>query len=110
MKAGTWKGGHEYLDVDSGLVGEFGFHGQQKPPPGVPADVVPAVKETLAKMQSGALTRFDLFAGPLEDNEGHVLLKAGEKLDQKDLEGLPGCKVCMGWLAKGIVGQLPARK
>ena len=110
MKAGTWNGGHEYLDVDSGLVGEFGFHGDQKPQPGVPADVVPLVKQTLAQMQSGALTRFDLFAGPLEDNEGHALLKAGEKLDQKDLEGLAGCKVCMGWLAKGIVGQLPARK
>jgi basic membrane protein A len=110
MKAGTWKATHEYLDVDSGIVGLFGFMDAQAPAPGVPAEVVPAVKELLGKMQSGAFTRFDVFAGPLEDNEGHAVLKAGEKLSQEDLEGLPGCKVCMGWLTKGVVGQLPSHK
>jgi len=110
VKAGTWKGTSEYLDVDSGLVGLFGFMPGQTPPAGIPAEVVPQVKELLAKMQAGTFTRFDVFAGPLEDNTGKALLKAGEKLDDKDLEGLEGCKVCMGWLAKGVVGQLPERK
>ncbi|MBI5545943.1 MAG: BMP family ABC transporter substrate-binding protein [Deltaproteobacteria bacterium] len=110
MKAGTWKATHEYLEVDSGIVGLYGFMEGQSPPPGVPAEVVPQVKEVLGRMRSGAFTRFDVFAGPLEDNEGRQLLKAGEKPEHADLEGLPGCKVCMSWLAKGVVGQLPARK
>ncbi|MGC4120243.1 MAG: BMP family ABC transporter substrate-binding protein [Myxococcales bacterium] len=110
MKAGTWKGTHEYLDVGSGIVGLLGFMEGQTPQPGVPEVVIPTVKETLAKMQSGAFAYPDVFAGPLEDNAGNVLLKAGEKPTHEDLEGLPGCKICMGWLAKGVVGQLPSRK
>jgi basic membrane protein A and related proteins len=110
IRAGTWKAGAEYLDVPAGIVGLDGFMPGQKPAAGVPADAVPRVKELLAKMQSGAFTRFDVFAPPLLDNKGRELLKAGEKLDQKDLEGLPGCKVCMGWLAQGIVGELPAKR
>ncbi len=38
------------------------------------------------------------------------VVPAGKKLTQQDLEGLPGCTVCMSWLAKGIVGEIPAKK
>lgn len=110
IKAGTWKPGSEYLDVDSGIVGLLGFMPGQTPQAGIPPEAAAQVKELFAKMRSGAFTRFDVFAGPLEDNTGKVLLKAGEKLDARDLEGLEGCKVCMGWLAKGVIGQLPERK
>jgi basic membrane protein A len=110
VKAGAWKADHQYLDVDSGIVGLFGFMSEQQPQPGVPDSVKPLVHEVLADMRANVFTRFDVFAGPLEDNQGHPILKEGEKLDQRDLEGLPDCKVCMGWLAKGIVGQLPSRK
>lgn len=109
IRSGKWKGASEYLDVDSGIVGLHGFMEGQKVPAGVPADVVPRVRDLLAEMQAGKLTRFDIFKGPLEDNGGKQVLPAGGRLTQKDLEGLPGCKVCMSWLTRGIVGQLPRR-
>lgn len=109
IRSGEWKGGSEYLDVKSGIVGLHGFMEGQEVPPGVPHDVVPRVKQLLAKMQGGEITRFDLFKAPLTDNRGKEVLAAGKRLTQKDLEGLPGCQVCMSWLAQGIVGQLPKR-
>ncbi len=110
MQAGSWRGTSEYLDVASGIVGLHGFMAKQSVPAGVPAGAAAAVKELLAKMRAGSFTRFDVFAGPLVDNSGRERLPAGAKLTQQDLEGLEGCKVCMGWLAQGIVGQLPAKK
>ena len=109
MRAGTWTGTSEYLDVDSGIVGLYGFMEGQKVPPGVPPDIIEAVKDTLAQMQAGKITRFDVFQGPIVDNGGKQILAAGQRLSQKDLEGLPGCSVCMSWLVKGIVGRLPGR-
>ncbi len=110
IKAGVWKGTAEYLDVDQGIVGLYGFMPGQKVPPGVPSTVVGEVKALLQRMQKGEFTRFDLFAGPLTDNKGKLLLPAGEKLSQTDLEGIAGCKVCMRWLTQGIVGQVSAAK
>jgi basic membrane protein A len=110
IRAGSWRGGSEYLDVASGIVGLFGFMPGQRPQPGVPAEVVPRVRALLAKMQAGQHTRFDVFAGPLVDNAGKERLAAGARLEQRDLEGLGGCRVCMSWLARGIVGALPAKR
>ncbi len=110
IRAGTWKGSSEYLDVRSGLLGLQGFMPGQSVPAGVPPEVVPRVRELLGKMQAGSFTRFDVFAGPLLDNQGKTLLKQGERLTQQDLEGLPGCKVCMGWLAQGVSGELPRKR
>jgi basic membrane protein A len=110
IQAGSWRGTSEYLDVASGIVGLYGFMEKQSVPAGVPAEAAAAVKELLAKMRAGTHTRFDVFAGPLVDNSGRERLPAGAKLTQQDLEGLEGCKVCMSWLAQGIVGQLPAKK
>jgi basic membrane protein A len=109
IRAGKWKGTSEYLDVDSDIVGIYGFMEGQEVPRGVPAEVVPRVKELLARMQAGKLTRFDVFRGPLHDNTGKQVLAGGQRMTQKDLEGLPGCTVCMKWLARGIVGRLPRR-
>jgi basic membrane protein A len=109
IKAGTWKGTAEYLDVDSGIVGLYGFMPGQRVPPGVPDEVVPRVQALLKQMRSGKFTRFDLFRGPLTDNRGKKVLGEGQTLTQRDLEGLKGCKVCMNWLAQGIVGELPER-
>jgi basic membrane protein A len=110
IQGGTWKGGSEYLDVPSGIVGLSGFTDGGKPAAGVPAEVVPKVSEVLAQMKAGTFTRFDVFKGPLEDNTGRKLLEAGQRLTDKDLEGLEGCSVCMSWLVRGVVGQIPARK
>lgn len=111
-----YKPGWQYFDVDSGGLGLFGFMEGETPTKGV-AELDPAVlamvKETLAKMQKGEFTRFDVFAGPIKDNAGKEIVPAGEKMVQSDLDqfppGAPGleCKYCMHWWADGITAELP---
>jgi basic membrane protein A len=115
IREGKFKGGDIYLDVDSGIVGLLGFEEGQQPAPGIPESVIPQVRELLAKMRRGELTRFDIFAGPIRNNVGKLVVPAGARLTQEDLEGLsklpgrPDCTVCMSWLAEGIVGQIPGQ-
>jgi len=115
IRDGTWKPADYYLETDSGIVALLGFEDGQIPAPGVPASVVPKIRELHARMKKGEFTRFDVFAGPLRDNGGKEILPAGATLTQEDLEGLsklpdrPDCKVCMSWLVEGIVGTIPAR-
>jgi basic membrane protein A len=113
MIAGTWTPGDIYFDVDSGSMGLLGFMEGQEPPPGVPAEVIPQVQEILAQMHAGEFTRFDVFTGPINNNQGELVVPAGTQLTQSDLEGVDealgatlgreGCTICMGWLAEGIV-------
>ena len=114
---GTYKPGWEYFDADSGALGLFGFMEGQSPTKGMqdlPAEDVQLVKDTLAKMLNGEFTRFDVFAGPINDNQGNVIVPAGEKVRQSDLDqfppGAPGleCKYCMYWWADGITAELPS--
>ncbi|MDA8238183.1 MAG: BMP family ABC transporter substrate-binding protein [Chloroflexi bacterium] len=116
VKAGTYKAGYEYFDADSGAMGLFGFMEGQTPQPGIkdlPAADVQLVKDTLAKMLAGTFNRFDVFAGPITDNTGAVILAAGAKLQQSDLDQFPpgaegnACTTCMKWFAEGINGELP---
>ena len=109
IRAGTWKPSSWYGDVDSGVLGLYGFEEGRAPAPGVPAEVVPLVRQKLADMKAGKFTRFDVFAAPLKDNQGKVVLPAGQKMTQADLEGLQGCTVCMSWLAEGVVGEIPRK-
>ena len=117
VKDKTYKAGYEYFDADSKAMGLMGFMEGQTPSKGVselPAADIQKVKDTLADMLAGKFTRFDVFAGPLTDNKGKVLLKDGEKLEQSDLDqfppGAPGaeCKTCMYWWNEGITSDLPA--
>jgi basic membrane protein A len=113
MMAGSWKPSDIYFDVDSGSLGLLGFMEGQEPLPAVPAEVAPQVQEVLAKMVAGEMTRFDVFAGPINNNKGEVVVPEGQKLTQSDLEGIDaelgaqlgreGCTICMNWLAEGIV-------
>jgi len=116
VKAGTYTAGYEYFDADSGAMGLFGFMEGETLQPGVaslPAEDIQKVKDTLAKMLAGQFTRFDVFAGPINDNTGAVKVPAGEKLVQADLDqfppGAPGneCTYCMKWFVEGINGELP---
>jgi len=109
--AKTYKPGWQYFDVDSGSLGIFGFMEGQTLTTGVkdlPPEVIQTVKDTLAQMQAGKFTRFDVFAGPVKDNTGKIVVPAGEKMVQADLDqfppGAPGleCKYCMKWWADGI--------
>jgi basic membrane protein A and related proteins len=114
--AKTYKPGWQYFDADSGSLGLYGFMEGQTPTKGVqeldPA-VIQMVKDTLAKMLKGEFTRFDVFAGPVKDNTGKVVVPDGQKMVQADLDqfppGAPGleCKYCMHWWAEGITAELP---
>jgi basic membrane protein A and related proteins len=114
--AGTYKPGAQYFDADSGALGLYGFMPGQTPQPGVkdlPADQVKLVTDTLDKMMKGQFNRFDVFSGPIKDNTGKIIVPAGEKMTQSDLDqfppGAPGleCKYCMKWWADGITAEPP---
>jgi len=120
IKAGTWKPGNVWLDADSGLVGFYGFMQGQTPQPGVPDSVKPLVQAKLADMLAGKFTVQDVFAGPVKDNTGKVVIQAGQKVTPEDLFGIDAatiksmsltgrtaCTVCMNWLADGIQGSIP---
>jgi basic membrane protein A len=114
--AKTYKPGWEYFDADSGSLGIWGFMEGQSLTTGekdLPPEAIQMVKDTLAQMLAGKFTRFDVFAGPIKDNTGKIVVPAGEKMVQADLDqfppGSPGleCKYCMKWWADGIKGELP---
>jgi len=116
VKDKKYKAGYEYFDADSKAMGLFGFMDGQTPQKGIadlPAADVTAVKDLLAKALAGTWGRFDVFAGPLKDNTGKALLKAGEKLKQSDLDQFPPdasgseCTVCMYWWNENITVPLP---
>jgi basic membrane protein A len=117
VKAGTYTAGYEYFDANAGAMGLFGFMEGETPQPGIadlPAEDVQLVKDTLAAMLAGDFDRFDVFAGPINDNQGNVVLAEGEFLEQSDLDqfppGAPGneCETCMFWWADGIEAALPS--
>jgi basic membrane protein A len=112
----TYKPGWEYFDADSGGLGLFGFMQGQQLTSGekdLPPEVIQEVRNTLAKMLAGDFNRFDVFSGPIQDNQGNTIVPAGEKMAQPDLDqfppGAPGleCKYCMYWWADGITAPLP---
>ena len=116
MIDGTYEVGWHYFDADSGGLGLYGFMEGQTPQPGIadlPAEDIQMVKDTLAKMLAGEFNRFDVFSGPIVDNQGNIIVPEGEKLQQSDLDqfppGAPGleCDYCMLWWADGITAELP---
>lgn len=117
LKDGTYTPGFDYPDADSGVLGLYGFMEGQTMTKGVaelPAEDLQLVKDTLASMLAGEFTRFDVFAGEIKDNKGNVIVPAGEKITQADIDqfppGAPGleCKYCMYWWADGITAELPS--
>jgi basic membrane protein A len=116
LQNGTYQVGWDYFDAETGGLGLFGFMEGQKPQPGIadlPSEDVQLVKDTLAQMLAGKFNRFDVFAGPVMDNQGNVIVPAGEKMEQSDLDQFPPgaagleCKYCMKWWAEGITAELP---
>jgi len=112
----TYKVGWDYFDADTNGLGLFGFMEGQTLTKGVaelPPEVLTEVKAILTKMLAGEFTRFDVFTGEIKDNQGKVIVPAGEKMVQADLDqfppGAPGleCKYCMYWWAEGVTAELP---
>ncbi len=113
-REGTWKGGWEYFDADTGSMGLYGFMEGEELQPGVaelPEEDLQLVKDTLAAMLAGEFTRFDVFKGPITDNQGNVILEEGESLEQVDLDGFAQfgseCETCMYWWNENITAELP---
>ncbi len=114
IRAGTYQVGWDYFDGDTGALGLYGFMDGQELTKGV-AELDPAViaevRDLIAKNQAGEFTRFDVFSGPIKDNQGNVVVPAGEALAQVDLDAFPetgvGCTYCMKWLAEGFTAELP---
>jgi basic membrane protein A len=77
---GTYVPGWDYFDAETGALGLFGFMDGEELPPGVkeldPA-VVEEVRSILAQMLAGEFTRFDVFSGPILDNQGDVVVPDG---------------------------------
>jgi basic membrane protein A len=117
LQDGSYTPGFHYFDADAGGMGLYGFMEGQEPQPGVqdlPEAEVQMVRDTLAAALAGDFTRFDVFSGPIMDNQGNVVVPDGEQMVQADLDqfppGAPGleCEYCMYWWADGITAELPA--
>jgi basic membrane protein A len=113
-KAGTYKPGWEYFDADSGALGLYGFMEGQTPQPGyadLPAEDRALIEETMAAALAGDFTRFDVFAGPITDNKGNVIVPEGGKIEQIDIDCFAGgavpCTTGMYWWTQGITAELP---
>lgn len=112
---GTWTPEDFYGSTADGLLGLYGFMEGQEPYASVPESVIPEVEEVLAQMQAGEFTRFDIFTGPINDNQGNEVIPDGVSLTQSDLEGLSEgymsafgiegrepCTICMDYLVEGF--------
>ena len=115
IQAGTYTPGFQYFDSSEGGMGLYGFMDGQTPQPGVadlPAADVQLVRDTLAAALRGDFDRFDVFKGPIMDNQGNQVLADGVSLEQIDLDGFSQfgspCNTCMYWWADGITAQLPS--
>lgn len=107
-------GGSEYFDADSGALGLYGFMEGEELQPGVaelPEEDLQLIRERLDQMLAGEFNRFDVFSGPITDNQGNVVLAEGESLVQEDLDGFKEfgapCETCMYWWNENVSAELP---
>ncbi len=116
VKAGTYEFGWHYFDGDAGGLGLYGFMEGEEPQPGIadlPEEDVQLVRDTLAKMLAGEFTRFDLFSGPIYDNQGNLIIEEGKSFSYNDIDqfppGAPGleCEYCMFWWNENVTAELP---
>ena len=116
VQAGTYTPGWHYFDADTGGLGLFGFMDGEEMTAGVASldpEVLAFVEDTLAKMLAGEFTRFDVFSGEILDNAGNVVVPAGEKMVQADLDQFPPgaegleCVYCMYWWNQNVTAELP---
>jgi basic membrane protein A len=115
--AGTYEVGWHYFEADTGGLALFGFMEGEELPAGVaelPEEDIQLVRDTLAQMLAGEFDRFDLFSGPIYDNQGNLIIEEGKSFSYSDIDqfppGAPGleCEYCMYWWADGITAELPA--
>jgi basic membrane protein A and related proteins len=88
---GTWKPQEIYWGFKENLIGLSSFHAS------VPKPVQQKVMAELKKMREG---KDDSFLGPIKDQEGKVVITAGQRATDKEL-------LTMKWFVEGVVGKIP---
>lgn len=113
-RADTWAAGSEYFDADAGAMGLYGFTTGELQP-GVaelPEADLAFIQDTLDQMLAGEFTRFDVFAGPITNNDGEIVVPDGQTLQQADFDGFSqfgsDCEICMYWWNENVTAELPA--
>jgi basic membrane protein A len=116
VMAGTYEFGWHYYDTSTGGLGLYGFMEGEEMPPGLadlPAEDVQLVKDTLDKALAGEFNRFDVFAGPITDNQGNIVVPDGARMEQADIDQFaPGaegleCEYGMYWWNENVNAELP---
>lgn len=107
-----------YFDAESGGMGLYGFMAGEEPSEGIMTlsdEVKLNVQSVLNEMLSGNFDHLDIFRGEIRDNQGRIVVPAGERLSESDIDQFPPgdpdekCKyaTCMYWFAEGIIAELP---
>jgi basic membrane protein A len=91
---GTWKTGQTWWGVKEGSIDLVGLSAD------VPAPLKKKLESVKAGLKDGS---YAIWKGPIADQDGKVLLKAGETADDKFLHGI-------NFYVKGVQGKLPAGK
>lgn len=89
---GTWKSQRIFKGLEVP-----GFLNLAPYGPMVPEDAKKLVEEKKALMES---QKWDVFTGPIKDQNGQIRVKEGERLSDDDIWG-------MNWLVEGVEGKLP---
>ncbi len=88
---GTWKSGDVWGGFKSGMVKLSDYNSA------IPADVVAMAEKARKGIIDGSVHPF---AGPIKDQSGKVILKAGEVMDDKTMLG-------MNFYVEGVEGKIP---
>lgn len=91
--AGEFEPGISYGGLAEGWI-DFAPFG-----PAVSEETLALVDETIEAIKDGS---FDMFAGPISDNQGNVVIAEGETIPFGERS------LCCQWLVEGIVGEIPS--
>lgn len=116
VQAGTYPYMADYFDASTGGVGLYGFMDGEEMQPAVaslPAEDLAMIQDVMDKVAAGEFDRFDVFAGPIIDNEGNVVVPDGEFMTQADIDqfapGAEGFEATYGmyWWNENVISDLP---
>ena len=92
MIDGNWEAAQFYGGLEDNMITMSSFG------PDVPQDVIDLVNTRMQEITDGS---FDIFAGPILDNQGNEIVAEGGTITKDER---PGC--CL-WLIEGIEGEIP---
>ena len=90
---GTWEPAISFGGLKDDFI-DFAPYG-----PAVTPEILALVDEAKAGIIDGSL---DIFAGPISDNAGNVVIAEGETVPFETRSE------CCQWLVEGVVGEIPA--